>query len=58
MKERVPVSESDKAKVEIVEKNTSPVKFPDDKGIIEWKVNLNPYGQQSLNLEYDLKTNS
>ena len=58
MKERVPVSESDKAKIEIVEKNTSPIKFPNDKGIIEWKVNLNPYGQQSINLEYGLKTSS
>lgn len=58
MKERIPVSESDKAKVDLVEKNTSPIKFPNDKGIVEWQVNLNPYGQKNIKLGYDLKTNS
>lgn len=56
MKERVPVSESDKAKIEVIEKNTSPVKFPDDKGIIEWKVTLAPYDRKNVKLNFDLKT--
>ena len=58
LKERVPVSETDKAKVEVLEKNTAPLKFPDDKGIIEWQVNLHPYAQKSIKLSYDLKTHS
>lgn len=56
IKERVPVSESDKAKIEIIEKHTAPVKFPDDKGIIEWKVTLAPYDRKNVKLNYDLKT--
>jgi len=58
VKERVPVSESDKAKVNIVEKESQPVKFPDDKGIIEWDVSLASHAQKCIKLEYELKTHS
>ncbi len=46
LKERVPVSEIEKVKVEVVAKETSDGATPDESGILSWKVSLAPYAHK------------
>ena len=43
VKERVPVSEIDKVKIEVVAKKTTDGAQPDESGILTWKVSLSPH---------------
>lgn len=48
LKERVPVSEIEKVKIEVVGKETTGNNAPDKNGILTWKVELGPYAHKTV----------
>ncbi len=50
VKERVPVSEIDKVKIEVVAKETTDGAQPDESGILSWKLALGPYANKTVSL--------
>ena len=55
IRERVPVSETEKVLVEIDGEESSPASFPDKKGIILWNIKCPAYGRKKIKLVYDIK---
>ncbi len=55
VRERVPVSEIDKVKIEVDTKKTTNNRSPDEDGIVEWKVDLSGMGQKTVKLQYSIK---
>ena len=53
--ERVPVSEVEKVRIEIDHDKTSGSKAPNSDGIIEWTLELEPFGQRRVQLQYTLR---
>jgi uncharacterized protein (TIGR02231 family) len=53
--ERVPVSEIDKVKIEVQSLSPKSGEGPDRDGFIKWSIELAPYAQTKLVLEYALK---
>ncbi len=58
VEERVPVSEIDKVKVAVDDKETRPLQAPDKHGIVRWQVTLPPHGTDELKLGYTLTASS
>jgi uncharacterized protein (TIGR02231 family) len=58
LKERIPVSDSDKVKVEFDAKKTSGETSPDKDGIIVWNIEMAPGSHQCITLMYTLKHHS
>jgi uncharacterized protein (TIGR02231 family) len=58
VRERVPVSEIEKVKVEPHAKDTSEKKTPDKDGFVDWDVTLEPLGSAALDLCYTLRKHS
>ncbi len=58
VRERVPVSEIDKVKIEVNEQRTTDRKLPDDDGILDWSVSLQPAERRRVKLTYTLKKHS
>lgn len=52
--ERIPVSELEAVKVEVVADRTTPNMTTDDQGLCVWSFTLEPYSQRSLTLTYKL----
>jgi hypothetical protein len=52
VQERVPVSEIEKVKVELDEKQCKPLSKPDEQGIVSWSVTLPAHGTEKLVLVY------
>jgi uncharacterized protein (TIGR02231 family) len=52
--ERVPVSEIDRVKIEVDPTRVSDRAHPDENGFVRWTVELGPYGQKRLELNYRL----
>jgi uncharacterized protein (TIGR02231 family) len=50
LKERVPVSEIEKVKIEVVGKETTGNNAPDKNGVLTWKVELGPYAHKTVSL--------
>jgi len=55
VKERMPVSEIDKVKIESDSDVTTAQKSPDAHGFVTWDVQLEPFGHESLDLGYIFK---
>jgi uncharacterized protein (TIGR02231 family) len=55
VRERVPVSEIEKVKIELHPKETSEAKRPDRDGFVDWEVTLAPFGKAKLELCYTLR---
>ncbi len=55
VKERVPVSEIDKVKIELQKDVTTGQKTPDEHGFVTWDVDLASYGHHTLELGYIFK---
>jgi hypothetical protein len=58
VQERVPVSELEKVKVELDEKQCKPLSKPDEQGIVSWSVSLPAHGTDKLTLVYQLNAAS
>ena len=54
--ERVPVSELEKVKVEVVGDKTTEGITPDENGFCHWTLTLEPYTQQEVKLTYKLSS--
>lgn len=52
MTERVPVSELEKVKIEVVQDETSDRLQPDANGFCNWDLHISPYSQSKVNLVY------
>ena len=58
LKERVPVSETDKVVIAVNEEKTTPAKFPDKEGIVSWIINCPGNGRSKVKLTYQIKIHS
>ncbi len=56
--ERVPVSEIEKVKIEVVAKETTGSNAPDENGILTWKLELLPYASATVKLRVVIKKHS
>lgn len=55
IKERVPVSEIEKVQISVHPDETTGRVRPDVNGFLDWSVTLQPFGQDSVTLRYDIK---
>lgn len=55
VKERVPVSEIEKVQISVHPDETTGRVRPDVNGFLDWTVTLEPFGQHSVTLRYDIK---
>jgi uncharacterized protein (TIGR02231 family) len=55
VQERVPVSEIDKVKIDVVQKETTDGKDADAAGILTWKLELSPRAQKTIKLRVSTK---
>ncbi len=55
IKERVPVSEIEKVQISVHPDETTGRVRPDVNGFLDWNVTLQPFGQDSVTLRYDIK---
>jgi hypothetical protein len=54
MTERIPISELEKVKIEVVQDETSDRLQPDANGFCTWDLHLSPYSQSKVNLVYKI----
>ncbi|MEB3339022.1 MAG: mucoidy inhibitor MuiA family protein [Leptolyngbyaceae bacterium] len=54
--ERVPISELEQVKVEVITDKTTEAKQPDQNGFCTWNLTLPPYSQQSVQLVYKISS--
>ena len=53
--ERIPISELEQVKIEVIEDKTTDRIQPDENGFCTWNLTLNPYSQQQIDLVYKIK---
>ncbi|MDF1564461.1 MAG: mucoidy inhibitor MuiA family protein [Deltaproteobacteria bacterium] len=58
VRERIPVSEVEKVKIELERKETTGEVRPDADGLLEWTVELKPYGREKIELGYEVARHS
>jgi hypothetical protein len=58
VRERVPVSEIEKVKIEAHAKKTTDRKLPDADGFVDWQVDVEPFGTAAVELCYTLRKHS